>query len=149
MREGEGRLAGIAWRTKPREAMIEAQDARVTLESGVENDFRGAPGERQVTILFAADWEAACALLGARRPWTLRRANLLLEGVQNPCAAGRRIRIGDAAFAITGETDPCSVMEKQWPGLRAALAPDWRGGVTTRVVRAGAIRVGDAVEWVD
>jgi len=41
---------------------------------------------------------------------------------------------------------PCHVMEETAPGLRAALTPAWRGGVHGRVLRAGAIRVGDAVE---
>ena len=30
-------------------------------------------------------------------------------------------------------------------GLTAALAPDWRGGVTCQVIEAGAVRVGDDV----
>jgi len=36
-------------------------------------------------------------------------------------------------------------MEEAHPGLLRALAPDWRGGVTCRVLQAGAIAVGDRV----
>jgi len=32
------------------------------------------------------------------------------------------------------------------PGLRAALAPDWRGGVSCRVIAPAEIRVGAAVQ---
>lgn len=139
------RLAAIAWKEKPRQPMIEAANADVTLERGVESDFRGAPGPRQVTIVFADDWAAACADLGETRPWLIRRANFLVEGLANPRKAGAVIRIGTAAFEITGETEPCANMDRQWPGLTAALTPDWRGGVTARVLSPGAVSIGDAV----
>ncbi|HCK83210.1 MAG TPA: hypothetical protein DHW63_01405, partial [Hyphomonadaceae bacterium] len=79
----EGRLIGIAWKDKPRQPMYEAARAAISVEAGVAGDFRGAPGDRQVTILFAEDWHAACAALGEARPWTIRRANLSVEGVAN------------------------------------------------------------------
>jgi MOSC domain-containing protein YiiM len=36
-------------------------------------------------------------------------------------------------------------MDEQCPGLRAALADDWNGGVYGIVLDAGEIRVGDPV----
>jgi MOSC domain-containing protein YiiM len=36
-------------------------------------------------------------------------------------------------------------MDELAPGLRAALTPDWRGGVTGRVIADGTIAVGDEV----
>jgi len=39
-------------------------------------------------------------------------------------------------------------MEEQAAGLRAALAPDWRGGVTCSVVKDGTVEVGDCVNFV-
>jgi MOSC domain-containing protein YiiM len=40
-------------------------------------------------------------------------------------------------------------MEEVAPGLKAVLLPHWRGGVTTRVIEDGLIRVGGNVriEW--
>jgi MOSC domain-containing protein YiiM len=43
------------------------------------------------------------------------------------------------------ETDPCERMEKLAPGLRAALTPDWRGGVCTMVLAGGEIAIGDEI----
>ncbi len=144
-----GRLIGIAWKEKPRQPMREAVHAVITPTAGLAGDFRGAPGDRQVTIVFAEDWAEACASLRAARPWTIRRANLLVEGLPNPRAAGGTMVIGGVELAITGETKPCSNMDRQWPGLTAALEPGWRGGLTARVLNGGAVQVGDAVQLLE
>jgi MOSC domain-containing protein YiiM len=143
-----GVLRAIAWKAKPRQPMLTAGAALITSAHGVTGDFRGAPGARQITILFEDDWRAACEALGVDLPWTVRRANFLVAGLANPRAAGGRLRIGAAAFAITGETDPCGNMDRQQEGLRAALTPDWRGGLTARVITGGDVAVGDAAGWM-
>lgn len=141
------RLASIAWKTKPRTPMIEARAAQVSIEVGIEGDFRGRAPNRQITIVFAEDWARACAAQGETRPWTIRRANLLIEGLANPRGAGGLLRVGACVFEITGECGPCANMDRQWPGLTAALTPDWLGGLTAMVRAAGALRVGDAAGW--
>lgn len=40
-------------------------------------------------------------------------------------------------------------MDQAYRGLRAAMSPDWRGGVYAVVLDDGEIRVGDAVSWMD
>ena len=92
-------------------------------------------------------WEAALEALGASGiDWTARRANLLVEGAALPRAAGGVVRIGAVVLEVTGQTSPCSRMEEVRPGLLRALAPDWRGGITCRVVADGAVALGDPVE---
>lgn len=143
-----GTLIGIARRSAKRAAMEEITEARVSPEAGVEGDFRGKPGKRQVTVLSAEAFAAAVADIvpvPAAAPWTLRRANLLVEGLALPRIAGARVTIGDLILEVTGETDPCARMDEQLPGLTAALTPDWRGGVTCRVIAPGKIRLGDSV----
>lgn len=144
-----GELLAIAWKEKPRQPMVLAQAATISVDKGLAGDSRGAIEGRQVTIVFAEDWAAACADLGAEPDWTARRANLLVRGLANPRAPGGVVRIGDVRLEITEETEPCSVMDKQMKGLRKALKPDWRAGVSTRVLSGGAIRVGDAVSLED
>ncbi|MCF4165296.1 MOSC domain-containing protein [Zavarzinia compransoris] len=144
-----GTLIGIARRSAKRAPMEEMTEARVSPDAGVEGDFRGKPGKRQVTVLAAEGFAAAVAEIvpaPARAPWTLRRANLLVEGVSLPRTPGARLSIGDLILEVTGETDPCSRMDEQVPGLTKALTPDWRGGVTCRVIAPGTIRLGDAVD---
>jgi MOSC domain-containing protein YiiM len=36
-------------------------------------------------------------------------------------------------------------MEALVPGLKAALMPDWRGGICTKVIAGGHIAVGDVI----
>lgn len=145
-----GRIAGIA-RHAFAKAPIETIDrARVTLEGGIAGDFRGAmkgkPHKRQVTLIEAGDWAAAMDQVGHNIPWEQRRANLLVEGLDLPQLAGKRLRIGaDVVLEVTVETEPCERMEALAEGLRAALTPDWRGGVCTMVIAPGEIAVGDEI----
>ncbi len=121
------------------------ETAAISEEDGVEGNVRKSR-RRRVTVIAAEDWAAACAELDADLPWTLRRANLLVEGLELPKEPGARIRIGGALLEVTQETDPCALMDAQHPGLKAALTPDWRGGVSCMVVEDGQVTVGDAVK---
>ena len=140
-----GTLVGIARRAKKRAAMEVVETAAVELATGVANDFRGKPGARQVTVLSGDVWDRVCAELGRVLPWTTRRANLLVRGVELPQSAGAVIAIGSVRLEVMQETDPCSRMEEQCPGLRDALTPDWRGGVCCRVLADGTVSAGDLV----
>ncbi|MDA0748233.1 MAG: MOSC domain-containing protein [bacterium] len=140
-----GTLLNIANHTASRAPMVQLDRATITTESGVENDFRGRPGDRQVTVLVREAWETACTDLGIELPWTTRRANLLVEGLDLNQSAGSRLHVGNVVLEITGETEPCGRMEEARPGLLNALTPDWRAGVTCRVLQSGAVQPGDPV----
>ena len=142
----KGRLLGIAAREKAKAPMQELGRAQVTAAQGVAFDSRGKTPGRSVTVLTREGWESACRELGTEAPWTTRRANLLVEGVELAETTGRRLRIGEVVLEITGECDPCALMEKFIPGLRKALEPDWRAGVMAIVVGEGEIAPGDTVE---
>ena len=141
-----GELVGIAIRDAKRAAMRELQSANVTPDAGVADDFRGKPGKRQVTLLSADVWNTVCAELSSDLPWTIRRANLLVAGIDLPKSAGETIQVGSVKLRVTMETDPCSRMDEQHDGLRAALTPDWRGGVCCEVLSGGEISIGDSVQ---
>jgi MOSC domain-containing protein YiiM len=119
--------------------------AEISMETGVARDFRGNPGARQVTVISAMAWRDACSELQQDLPWTTRRANLLVDDFDLPRTIGAVLAIGPVRLRITGEVDPCSRMEEQCPGLKAALQPDWRGGVSCTVLQGGTVNVGDAV----
>lgn len=128
--------------------MQEIGDGQITLQGGLVGDFKGAKyPRRQITVLAREDWQAALAEIGhPHLPWTVRRANLLVEGVELPRAAGGILRIGTVRLEVTGQTYPCARMEEARAGLLSALARDWRGGVTCRVLDGGSISLDDPVE---
>ena len=121
------------------------EQASVSLDGGVDGDFRGSVKGRQVTVLVREAWEAASGELGIAVDWTTRRANILVEGVDLAETTGQHLHMGGVVLKITGETTPCPRMEEAQAGLQAALATDWRAGVTCVVHKAGNIRVGDEV----
>ncbi len=141
-------LLGIAIREKKRAEMQLLQSAEVSLERGIANDFRGKPGKRQVTVLTHEGWQTACAEAAVELPWRERRANLLIAGLDLEGRAGAVIKIGSVKLLITRETDPCQRMEEAQPGLTAAMAKQWRGGVCCQVLESGQIAVGDEVELI-
>jgi MOSC domain-containing protein YiiM len=147
-----GRLAGIARRGAPRAAMEEIACGTISVAAGLDGDHKGRKfPRRQITILSREAWASALADLGADAalaslPWTARRANLLVEAVRLPRARGAVLRIGTVRLEVTNQTNPCARMDEACPGLLKALHPDWRGGVTCRVLSDGVVAVGDEVE---
>ena len=138
------RLQGIAYKTAKKAPILTVDRAVITIPDGIIGDWRGGGGifrGRQVTVLSSAQWHAACIELGEILAWTDRRANLLIEGHDFIAAdVGRTIVfVGGVELEITGETKPCKRMEAVRPGLKAALTPFWRAGVTCRVVKGGTL----------
>ena len=76
-----GTLQAIAPRPVRRAPMILHEHSYVDTASGLTGDAHRKPGRVQVTIVSAEKWADACAALGAKVPWTQRRANLLVSGV--------------------------------------------------------------------
>jgi len=140
-------LKSIAIKSTSRADMQTLQSVEITVAKGITGDFRGSQVDRQVTILSESAWQKTCEAVNTDLPWTIRRVNLLIDGVEFSAAdVGKTIRIGDAELKITRETNPCARMDQQHQGLTAALTPDWRGGVCCKVITPGTIRVGDRVK---
>ena len=140
-----GVLLGIATKEKTRAPMCE-HGALALGPRGLPGE-RAHPAARAVTLLSREAWDAACLALGRELPWTLRRANLLVGGVELTGRVGRRLRVGAALLEVSEDNPPCLVMDRIQPGLRSALAPDGRAGVACRVIEPGALALGDAVRF--
>lgn len=143
-----GRLIGIARRPARLVPMQEIQSGKITVAAGLEGDHKGIKfPDRQITVLALEAWRAAADEAGEPAlPWTARRANLLVQGVHLPRAAGGVVRIGQVHLEVTNQTVPCRRMDDALDGLRKALHPDWRGGITCRVLAGGMVALGDPVE---
>ncbi len=146
-----GRIAGIARHDEPLGPVQVVERAELIEGQGVAGDFRGtrkagSMGQNGVVLIEAGDWATATAECGADVPWSERRGNLLVDGLDLPQQPGARLRIGrEVLVEITQECAPCERMEALHPGLRAALTSDWRAGARARVLRGGAVAVGDEI----
>jgi len=122
--------------------------SRAKLEAGkglVGNANQG--GKRQVTLIEAERWAELMQELSADLDPSTRRANLMVSGLSLENSRGRILHIGDCRLRIHGETRPCELMEKAWPGLQNAMRRNWCGGAFAEVLDDGEIAVGDAVVW--
>lgn len=146
------RITGLAVRPSKGALPQERESLTLDPQTCVDGDHARRPGRRMVTLLRAEDWAAAIAEVPAAAdlPWFRRRANLLAEGLPSlENRTGWSLKMGDGiVLEITGECDPCEVMDAQAQGLRAALDAQWRGGVTCRIRRGGSVTLGDPVHLV-
>lgn len=105
-------------------------------------------GFRQVTVIQEEVFQALDSEVEGDVDPAMRRANIMVRGVDLENSRGKVLRLGDCSIHIRGETVPCERMDEALPGLRAALKPEWRGGCYGRVTVGGEIRIGDAA-WLE
>jgi MOSC domain-containing protein YiiM len=146
-----GRLVWIGLRPGHRQPLQSVEVAEIVLGAGLRGDHYPGKGDgkRAVTMIQAEHLPAVAGILGLASVNPLQtRRNLVVSGLNLLALKGRRFSIGDALFEFTGDCAPCSRMnENLGPGGFQAMRG--HGGITTRVLRAGSIRVGDDVVVLD
>ena len=140
------RLEAIFLRPAARLPVRRVERAVAVLDAVVEGDH-AVGGRRQITLLSAERWADACAAFGRDVDPGVRRANLLVSGLDVGARIGSTLRIGEVLVELTGETRPCELMDDDGRvGLCAALRPERRGGAYGVLRRGGVLEVGMAVE---
>jgi MOSC domain-containing protein YiiM len=140
----QGRLEAIWIKRARRGPMDPARQAQLITGQGMVGNANWG-GRRQVTIIAREAWDALRAELGPAVLPIVRRANLMVSGVDLRRTRGCTIEIGSVRILVHGEMRPCNLMEETVPGLEAAMERDWRGGVYGAVADGGTITVGDPV----
>jgi len=146
MTTSTGRLEAIWVKRAKRAPMDPKTRVRAVAGRGLEGNADQKP-DRQVTLLSADQWDEVRRELGAELDPRLRRANLLVRGVDLRRSRGKTLRIGGCRITIHGETRPCRLLEDAHPGLQKALDPDWRAGAYGEILDDAEIAVGDEVLW--
>jgi hypothetical protein len=102
-------------------------------------------GLRQVTLIEAEHLAAIASYLGRYRVEpTLRRRNVVTQGINLLALKHGQFRLGTAVLEYTGDCHPCSRMEENL-GTGGYNAMRGHGGITARVLAAGEVRVGNRV----
>ncbi|MEM6454846.1 MAG: MOSC domain-containing protein [Acidobacteriota bacterium] len=149
MTDAPGTLEAIWLKRAKRGPMDAADQAHLRAGAGLDDDANNHRRLRQVTVISADVWDDVQRELDAAVAPDLRRANLMVRGLDLENSLGRTLAIGDGQLRIHGETRPCDRMDEGHPGLQAALDPHWRGGVYGEALNDADIAVGDAVRWLD
>jgi MOSC domain-containing protein YiiM len=148
-------ITGLAIKPAQRVPMVLVQRVGVSVHAGIEGNFVRQEDEkwedRMVTLLSHNQWNKAEDDLGLQVPWETRRANIRIMNVWFTAGhIGQCLKLGDAVvLEITGETTPCKLMDKFVPGLRGVLEPEFRAGVTCRVIQGGVVSIEDPVLWLN
>lgn len=143
-----GRVEWIGRSSGSRSVLEPVESIDVEVGTGLVGDHhskRRPGGKRQVTLIQQEHLAAVGGLLHREpvRPDEARR-NIVVSGINLLALKGRQFRIGAVVLEYTGPCEPCSRMEENlgpggWNAMRG------HGGITTRVITAGVIRVGDTV----
>ena len=141
-----GRIENLWTKRAHRGPMDSVYEATLVAGQGLLGSV-GRSRRRQVTLLAREAWASATADVGHDPGPASRRANMLISGIELARTRGQVLRVGGCRIAIGGELTPCERMDEATPGLRAALQPNWRGGVFGEVLEGGTVRVGDTVAW--
>ncbi|UBM58856.1 MOSC domain-containing protein [Marinilongibacter aquaticus] len=143
-----GRVEWIGIRSERRKDLHTCEQAHLSVEAGLVGDhYNGKNKERQVTLVQAEHIDAVAKML--ERPSVdpgLLRRNIVVSGINLLALKDQYFRVGDAVLLFTGYCHPCSRMERNL-GAGGYSAMRGHGGITAKVIEAGSVKIGDAVDW--
>jgi MOSC domain-containing protein YiiM len=136
---------GVRPGTRKEVEPVEKTIARVGM--GLDGDrFKGTPdSKRQVTFIQGEHLDAVASFLGLVQidPALVRR-NIVVRGINLSALKGKKFKVGDAVFEMSGFCYPCSRMEEVL-GEGGYNAMRGHGGILAKVLQEGSIQIGDQV----
>ncbi|MEO1515230.1 MAG: MOSC domain-containing protein [Bacteroidota bacterium] len=145
-----GKIEWIGLRPERRKPLESVDAVDVAVGVGLVGDhYKGKSGKRQVTLIQAEHLQAVASILGQGEiDPRLTRRNIVVSGVNLLAFNNHRLQIGEEVILeMTGLCHPCSRMEENLgPGGYNAMRG--HGGINTRVIQAGRIKLGDAVRFL-
>jgi len=141
-----GRITWIGRRPAKRMPLESVETAQLDTDAGLVGDhYSGRSGKRQLTLIQGEHLRAVAQMLHRETvdPAQIRR-NVVVEGINLLALQDQQVQIGQAVVEITGLCHPCSRMEEVL-GAGGYNAMRGHGGLTAKIVRPGAIKLGDEV----
>jgi len=126
--------------------MEPVEEASAVAELGLAGNANQG-GTRQITVVSEEAFAETSIEMGQTIDPMVRRANLLVSGIELKETTGQVLQVGKLRILIKGETRPCGRMDEAVEGLQAALLPGWRGGAYGVALDDAEIKVGDPVRW--
>lgn len=145
-----GQVVWISIRPERGGEVKSLEEVEVIENKGLAGDhYQGKPdSKRHVTLIQAEHIEAVASMLGKIEinPALMRR-NIVIKGINLLALQGKQFQIGEAILETTGLCYPCSRMEANL-GEGGYNAMRGHGGITTRIIKGGKIKIGDEVKSV-
>ena len=150
----QGRLEGIAIRTKKSGAIQIVENAIAEAERGLLGDYvqaQLAPSARtepdkQITLIEAEALEAVQSEKGYSISHQESRRNLLTRGVPLNHLVGRQFRVGSLLLEGMELCEPCKHLEKLTGKLLVSHFLH-RCGLRARIIEGGSLQVGDSIAF--
>ena len=142
-----GEVVWISIRPKKRGTIQPVDMVNVTVEQGLEGDHYSKQGKRQVTLIQSEHLDTVASVLQKSIDPTLTRRNIVVKGINLLALKDQQFQIGSCTLEMTGLCHPCSRMEENF-GAGGYNAMRGHGGITTKVIQGGTIKIGDSVRMI-
>jgi len=142
-----GKVEFISIRPEKRGDPIEVTSVVINKENGLEGDHYSKVGNRMVTVIQQEHLDAVASILKKPIDPLLTRRNIVVSGINLISLKDQQFKIGSTILETTGECVPCSRMEENF-GEGGYNAMRGHGGITCKVIEAGACSLGDDVKLV-
>ncbi|MEO1263646.1 MAG: MOSC domain-containing protein [Bacteroidota bacterium] len=143
-----GKVEWISIRPERRGTVQSVEEVEVNTAEGLVGDhYKGSSGKRQVTLIQKEHLDAVAGILKKDIDPALTRRNIVISGINLLAFKEQQFQIGDVVLEMTGLCHPCSRMEENFgPGGYNAMRG--HGGITTKVIKGGNIKIGDEVKLI-
>jgi len=141
-----GQIKWIGLRSEKRGAIETVTEVLVDEMTGLAGDhYVGKSRKRQVTLIQSEHLKVVESVLKKEVDPALTRRNIVVEGINLLSLKDKQFSIGEeVVLEFTGLCHPCSRMETNF-GTGGYNAMRGHGGITTKVIKGGMIKIGDEV----
>ena len=144
-----GRIEWIGIRPAKKAELSSVEEAEISIEAGIVGDhYSGKSRKRQVTLIQKEHLQTVASILQKEEiDPKLTRRNIVIAGINLLSLKEKQFQIGEVVLETTGLCHPCSRMEENL-GEGGYTAMRGHGGITTKVIRGGIVKVGDKVKFL-